>query len=305
MSTENRFLLIVNPASGRMTLRQKLWHVLDRLSAARMIPTVRFTQKKGDAKRFAKECPKEFKTVVCAGGDGTLNEVVCGLMENPHHHVLGYLPTGTTNDLATSLGLSKDIYTACEDIITGMTRWLDIGSFAGDYFHYIASFGAFTEASYNTKQENKNLLGHLAYVLEGVMSLGNLRPYHVAFTFHGQTVEDDFIFASVSNTISMGGVWKFKEDMVRLDDGKLELLLVRAPTSFPHFQKIVSAVVQQDFSSDDVQLHQIDRLTVSTKEEIYWTLDGECHEGKSHLEIQAVPAAIEWIVPVATFPNLS
>lgn len=294
-----KLLLIVNPVSGRMTLRPKLWQVLERFSAAGFLPTVRFTEKRGDAADFARACPKEFGTVVCAGGDGTLNEVICGLMENPYHHVLGYLPVGTTNDLAASLGLSRSIMRATEDIISGATRSIDIGRFGGRYFSYVASFGAFTEASYNTPQDAKNTLGHLAYLLEGVMSLANIRPYSARFLFDGREISGDFIFAAISNTTSLGGVLRLKERLVSLSDGKLELLLVRAPTSLPQLNNIIGELLSQQFTGEDVQLFQAERVTVFTEEPLDWTLDGECQPADTRVQIENVPGAIELIVAKA------
>lgn len=294
---EKRLLLIINPVSGRMALRPKLWQVLERLCAAGYLPTVRFTEKRGDATTFAKACPKEIGTVVCAGGDGTLNEVICGLMENPYHHTLGYLPVGTTNDLAASLGLSKGILKATEDIISGTPRQIDIGRFSGRYFSYVASFGAFTEASYNTPQDAKNTLGHLAYLLEGVMSLANIRPYPARFLLDGREISGEFIFAAISNTTSLGGVLRLKERLVSLNDGKLELLLVRAPTTLQQLNNIIGELLSQQFTGEDVQLLQAERVTVITEEPLDWTLDGECQPAGKEVVIENIPGAIELIAP--------
>lgn len=292
-----KILLIVNPVSGRIALKQKLWQVLEMFSASGIITTVRFTGKQGDAHEFAKNCPKDIGTVVCAGGDGTLNEVISGLMENPHHHVLGYIPVGTTNDLANSLGLSKSVINATKDIIAGATRIIDIGSFDGRYFNYIASFGAFTEASYNAPQEAKNILGHLAYLLEGIMSIGNIRPYHATFIFDEQEITDDFLFAAVSNTTSLGGILKLKERLVALNDGKLEVLLVRAPKSIQQLQKTIGELLNQQFSDNEVCLYHTSKVTVQSDGNFDWTLDGEHQTGKKVIEILNVPSAVELIVP--------
>ena len=151
--------MIVNPVSGRGVLKQKLWKILEVFSKSGLTTNIIFTGKCGDATEFAKNCPDDIETVVCAGGDGTLNEVISGLMENPTTHKLGYIPVGTTNDLASSLGISKNPIEAAKAIVEGHTEKIDIGSFSGRYFNYVASFGAFTEASYNTPQEAKNILG--------------------------------------------------------------------------------------------------------------------------------------------------
>ena len=256
-----------------------------------------FTQKRGDATEFAKSCPKDFDAVVCAGGDGTLNEVISGLMQNPHRHILGYIPVGTTNDLAKSLGLAKSPIQAARDIINGSPKSIDIGLFGDRYFNYIASFGAFTEASYNATQEAKNVLGHFAYILEGIMSVANIRPYNAKFTFNDTVVEGEFIFAAISNTTSVGGVLKLKDALVALNDGEFELLLVRRPNDIVQLNKIVGDIVSQKFEGDMVNLYHASEITVECDEDIDWTLDGECEHAGKRAHIKNVPSAIHLIMP--------
>lgn len=290
-------LMIVNPVSGRGILKQRLWKILETFSAANITTNVIFTGKRGDATEIAKTCPDDIETVVCAGGDGTLNEVISGLMENPTPHKLGYIPVGTTNDLAASLGIPKNPIEAAKNIIEGHTEKIDIGSFSGRYFNYVASFGAFTEASYNTTQEAKNILGHFAYVLEGVMSLANIRPYKVKFTFNDTVLEDEFIFGAISNTTSMGGVLKLKDTLVALNDGEFELLVVKTPTNVIQLQKILGEIMTQNFSGDLVKLFHTSHIIVESEEEFDWTLDGECHHGTKKEEIKNISKAIKLIVP--------
>lgn len=205
MEIEKRILLIINPVSGRREILNKLSQIIDKFCKNGCLPTVAFTQKRGDAHRLAQTCPPDYDAVVCAGGDGTLNEVIGGLMAGGVNLPLGYLPVGTTNDLANSLGIPKNVLSAVDLILNSTPVLLDIGSFSGRYFNYVASFGAFTEASYNAPQEVKNILGHAAYILEGIKSLGSIRRCRVRFEFNGQQLEDDYIFGAVTNTTSLGG----------------------------------------------------------------------------------------------------
>ena len=290
-------LMIINPVSGRGVLKQKLWKILDIYSAAGITTNVAFTQARGDATELAKNCPKDIETVICAGGDGTLNEVISGLMQNPNPHNLGYIPVGTTNDLAKSLGLSKEPIRAAEDIINGKPEKIDIGSFSGRYFNYVASFGAFTEASYNTSQGAKNLLGHFAYILEGIKSVTNIKPYKVKFTFDDTVLEGDFIFAAISNTTSIGGVLKLKDTLVALNDGKFELLVVRKPKNILQLNKIIGEVMSQKFSGDLVGLFHSSKIKVECETPFDWTLDGECHHGSSLENIENISEAINLILP--------
>ena len=296
MENKNIFM-IVNPVSGRVTLKQKLWQILDIFSASGLTTNIVFTQNRGDAVRLAKNCPEDIETVVCAGGDGTLNEVICGLMENPTAHKLGYIPVGTTNDLASSLGIAKNPVQAAKDILNGTAESIDIGSFSGRYFNYVASFGAFTEASYNATQESKNLLGHFAYILEGVMSLGNIRPYKMKFTFDDEILEDEFIFGAISNTTSMGGILKLKDTLVALNDGKFELLLIKNPENIQQLQKALGDLITQNFSGNQVKFYHTSKIKVECEEELDWTLDGECHHAGKDIEIKNINKAIRLIVP--------
>lgn len=281
-------------------LQRKLWNILNLFSKHNIFPTVLFTQKRGDAKSFAAACPKEYETVICAGGDGTLNEVISGLMENPYIHSLGYLPVGTTNDLANSLGLSKNVEKAALDIINGNAVPIDIGTFNGRYFNYIASFGAFTEASYNAPQEAKNLFGHGAYILEGIMSLGNIRPYNLTFSFDDKIITGDFIFGGICNTTSLGGVLKLNKQLVALNDGKLEVLLIKAPQRISQLQRIIDDLIKQNFNSDLVSLFHTAEVKITTEENIDWTLDGEHMYGKPVSEIKVIPGAVNLILPKLT-----
>lgn len=289
-------LMIVNPVSGRGLLKPKLWKIIETFSSANITTNVVFTTKSGDATEFAKNCPDDIETVVCAGGDGTLNEVISGLMQCPTPHKLGYIPVGTTNDLASSLGISKNPVEAAKTIIEGHAIEIDIGSFSGRYFNYVASFGAFTEASYNTTQEAKNILGHFAYVLEGIMSLANIRPYRVKFTFDDTVLEDDFIFAAISNSTSMGGILKLNDTMVALNDGEFELLVIKNPTNIIQLQKILGEIMTQNFSGDLVKLYHTSHIVVECENEFDWTLDGECHHGTKKQEITNISRAIKLIV---------
>lgn len=300
---DKKILIIINPVAGRGILRQKLWQILSLLNNSGFAPTVLFTKKKGDATEYAATCPEDYKTVICAGGDGTLNEVISGLMRNKHEHLLGYLPAGTTNDLATSLGLSKSMTQGTKDIIAGYYDTIDIGDFSGRYFNYTASFGAFTEASYNAPQEVKNILGHLAYIFQGIASLGNIRPYHVKFEFNGMTIEDDFLFGSVSNTISLGGILKLKETLVKLNDGKFEVLLIRDPKNPIGLQQIITDLISQNFSSGLVNLYHTSEISVETNEKIDWTLDGEHQCGSQKNIIKNIPHAVKLILPNPALKN--
>ena len=264
-----------------------MYEALRVLSDAGYETIVHFTKAKGDAEKYAKRYSPKTDLLICSGGDGTLNEVASGLeaLEPEKRAPLGYLPAGTCNDIATSLSIPRDPVLAVKKILKGEEKEIDVGSFNGRKFLYVASFGAFTEASYSTPQAMKNTLGHLAYVLEGVSSIGDLRTQHASFQIGEEVYEDDWIFASVSNSRSIAGIVKLEEGLVDLTDGLFEIALVRAPKNLSEFLGIANAVRTGTLACDAIQLLHAPSLVFSSKEEIAWTLDGEYDAGGEEIEI--------------------
>ena len=167
--------------------------------------------------------------VVCSGGDGTLDEVVSGLMEVDQRVPIGYIPAGSTNDFANSLSISKDMVQAAKDIIEGNLYSCDVGAFDNDSFVYIAAFGLFTDVSYETDQHMKNILGHLAYLLEGSKRIWNVPTYWIKVEANGETFEGEYIYGMVTNAKSVGGFKNLPGQDVRLDDGLFEVTLIKRP----------------------------------------------------------------------------
>ena len=199
-------LFVFNPRSGREQIKGHLMEILDIFSGAGYDIHVHATQKQGDAAEIVRRLGNRMHLIVCSGGDGTLNEVISGMMELKRTPLLGYIPAGSTNDFASSLKLPRQMGKAAEAIVKGKPFPIDIGTFCGDrHFVYIAAFGAFTEVSYQTSQDKKNRLGHQAYMLEGLKSLSAIRPCHMRVEWEEGTLEEDFVFGMVTNTVSVGG----------------------------------------------------------------------------------------------------
>lgn len=293
-----KLLLIVNPCSGRAKMRGELLRVTEILSLGGYDVTVYPTKAKGDAtKRVEAVKDKEYEKIVVCGGDGTLNEVITGMMSASIDCTLGYIPAGTLNEWSTGLQISKNIPTAAKDVINGRPIKLDIGKFGYKNFSYTASFGAFTEASYSAPQDVKNVLGQAAYFFEGIKSLANIKPIPLKFAFDGKEIEGDFLFGAVSNSMSVGGIVKFKDAMVKLNDGLFEVLLIRNPANISEFQSIVDGIVRQDLSRKGIEFFHTSSITVTGGKNVSWTLDGEYSEGDSEIEIKNIKQAIKFIVP--------
>lgn len=279
-------LLIVNPRAGRTRSMAPLFDAVARFCEAGYLVSVRRTAYPGHAAEIVEAEGAQFDRIVCCGGDGTLNETVRGAMTLDAPPPVGYIPGGSTNDFAASLSLSPDPLLAAEQITASQGRQLDIGTFNGRPFVYVASFGAFTRASYAAPQSIKNDLGHLAYLLEGVRDLSTLRPYPATVTTEDEIFDGDFLFGAVTNATSVGGLMKLHRDQVVLDDGLFELLLIPNPTSASELQNLVRCLILQDFTGSGVVFRHVPAVTVETPEGFPWTLDGEYGSGAERVEIR-------------------
>ena len=250
----------------------------------------------GDGEQAILRLAKDVDMVVCCGGDGTFNETVSGLVKSGCKIPVGYIPAGSTNDFATSLKLSSNIMQAARNVLEGTPEEIDVGCFAGRYFSYVASFGAFTRASYLTPQNMKNILGHAAYVLGGIQELSQLRPYRLRFELpDGAVLEEEYIFGAISNTTCVGGVLNLSKDRVDLSDGKLELLLIRAPKDLKELADCVLALQKQTYDSAMLTFRSISSVTVHAPADMDWTLDGEREPAHETVQVQCINKAVSVI----------
>ncbi|MDO5415911.1 MAG: YegS/Rv2252/BmrU family lipid kinase [Lachnospiraceae bacterium] len=296
-----RMLFIVNPRSGREQVRTRLLEILDLFSGAGYQIQVHITQAPKDATNVVKQYGKDKDLVVCSGGDGTLNEVISGLMELGTEAadgmepgkcweslpLLGYIPAGSTNDYASSLQIPKPMMAAAENVLSGEPYPIDIGHFCQDrYFIYIAAFGAFTEVSYLTPQDKKNLLGHQAYMLEGVKSLAALKTYRLKVEWDDQVLEEDFVFGMVTNTISVGGFKGLVTQSVALNDGEFEVLLIRRPRTPKDLSNIISYMFLREEPNDYVFKFKAKELKITSETPVDWVLDGEYGGSRTEVIIE-------------------
>lgn len=291
-----KLLLIVNPHSGKKKANRFLLQIVDILNRGGYAVTVYVTASRGDAAEVTAQRAGEFDLLLCIGGDGTFNEMISGLLRSGAKPPVSYIPAGSTNDFATSLHLSKDILQAARDIVEGQPHPLDLGRFNDRYFSYIASFGAFTRASYATSQSLKNALGHFAYILSGIKEITSIRSRHMRFTLADGTVyEDDYIFGAVSNSTSVAGILTLAPDLVDMNDGLFEVLLIRKPHTPLELSDCVLALTTQDYNTPMLTLCSTSRVEVESSEGMCWSLDGEEAEGSAQCVIETLPSAIDII----------
>ncbi len=280
-----KLMLIVNPAAGRGSYRYYFGEAMQTLSEGGLQTNLFFTAERGDAIRFAAEHAEEHDVVACIGGDGTLSEVLTGLMQCKNPPPIGYIPMGTANDVATTLGLPKnDTVAAVKRILSGTPHPFDVGSFGEkDYFAYIAAFGAFTEVSYATPQDQKKVLGHLAYVLQGAASLSKIENIHTWVEYDDGVFEGDLVYGSMSNSTSVAGIIRLPEDMVSLGDGMSELVLLKDPGRVDAYGELAASVFYRRFDSDYLKIIHTRKARFRFEKPVAWTRDGEA--GGEHQEV--------------------
>ncbi len=296
-----KLLLIVNPNAGRAGYRDCLSDVLYTIDRGGCRPTVVFSRASGDIRRLAAEDGPAYDRVVCMGGDGTLSEAVTGLMglapgDRPE---LGYIPMGTSNDCATNLGLSRDPVYAAYTAACGSPLPLDVGRFNGtEYFTYVAAFGAFTEVSYETPQDQKNSLGWLAYALDALNRVPNLTHRICRIEYDGGVLEDDYIFCAVANATRFGGgIFHLSSSHgVSLSDGLFEVMLIRTPETILELGPTISDALSNNFTGEFVSLLHTKNVRFTFHDPVSWTRDGE--DGGKHREVvcENLPHAIRVMV---------
>ena len=271
-----KLYFILNLQSGKATISSKLAVVIDMFTKAGYEVTARPTQERMDACAAAKyACGQGFDLIVCSGGDGTLNEVIQGVRRSEKKLPIGYIPAGSTNDFARGVGIPRNIIDAVQWIIDGKKYPCDIGSFNDKFFTYIAAFGAFTEVTYETSQQVKNVLGHVAYVLNGISRLKNIKSYHMKITYDDEIIEDNYIFGMVTNSSSVAGLLSLNNFL--LDDGLYEVTLIKTPGNPLDLQRIIHSLLNIDIDIDTayIKSFRTSKIRFECDDELQWTIDGE------------------------------
>lgn len=288
-----KMLLVVNPYAGTRKAYKQLADIVAILNRGGYDVSVYITDGQADAAAAVRKRAKDVDVVACCGGDGTFNETVTGVLESDADVPIGYIPAGSTNDFAASLQLPTDLLAAAQRIVDGQPYPYDVGRFEDRYFSYVASFGAFTKASYATPQSIKNALGHTAYLLEGIQELSQIKDVHVMLETEDGVIEDNFLFGAVCNSTSLGGILTLDPQKVDMSDGKFELLLVRAPRELSEVKDCLQALKRQQYDCGMITFRSVSSVKVWADPTMSWTLDGEHADGQREVEITNLHRAIK------------
>lgn len=297
-----KLLFVYNPRAGKEMLKPRLSDVLDIFVKAGYEVTVHPTQAYRDAYYQIKEYEVgKYDLIACSGGDGTIDEVATGMMKRREMGKdvvpVGYIPAGTTNDFAKSLHIPRKPLAAADNAVKGVPFPCDIGKFNDSVFVYIAAFGIFTDVSYETDQAVKNVLGHMAYVLEGAKRIFNIPSYKIKVEHDGEVIEDEFIFGMVTNSRSVGGFSNMVGKNIVFDDGLFEVTLIKTPKNPIALQEIIAALLIEQVDTKHMYTFKTKKITFDSVEEIPWTLDGEFGGEQDYVEIENVQKAMEIMVP--------
>ena len=294
---KKQVLLIVNPCAGRSSTRLGGPEIVDLFPADGFAFETHYTKGRGDATQLVKDHAENKDLVICCGGDGTLNETINGVMELPRRMPIGYIPTGTTNDLASTLGIPREPEKAAALIRAGNTNSYDIGLLNNRYYSYVAAFGAFTRSSYATKQWMKNLFGHFAYLLNGFFKeWKNVGSIHMKIEHDGGEMEGDFSFGSISNSTSISGIFRLNKNEVKLNDGLFEILLVRK-AAVSEAPSLLNKIRKKEYDGKRIILLKTSKVKITTDGPIAWTLDGEYGGEHQIVQVHVLSRAIDICSP--------
>ena len=294
---EKKLFFIYNPHAGKENIKGKLYGIIQAMSDAGYAITIYPTRAPQDAIEQIRNLPEDYDLVVCSGGDGTLDEVMTGMMHRKHKIPVGYIPAGSCNDFARSLQIPNNMDRAAEIAVRGVNYAIDVGSLNERNFIYVAAFGIFTDVSYTTKQEVKNVLGHMAYVLEGMKQLMNVKSYQLKVTSDEASFEGDFLFGMITNSKSVGGFKSIVGKNVIFDDGVFEMTFITRPKNPMELQEILAALLIEQIDTKYMYSFRSSRVVIESEEPVPWTLDGEFGGEHTHVEITNNQRAVEIRMP--------
>lgn len=290
---DKKLLLILNPVAGQKRVNRSLTDILAIFCKNGYECTTQITSIDISARKIVKKYGKDKDLIVCIGGDGTFNEVISECVTSRLTTQIGYIPTGTTNDFANNFNLQFNPIKATKSIINGKVQNIDIGCIDNKFFTYVASFGAFTKASYSTSKELKNMFGFLAYVLSGVKEIKDICAYNITVDSDDRHIEGEYVFGGVCNSKRIGGVFKLPEDEIDMNDGLLEVFLVKKPQDPVEFMELLHDLNTSNYKSKMIDFFPATNVSFTFDKRMHWTIDGEHYKGKKQANIKVIKSAFK------------
>lgn len=294
MSKSVKALIILNPYSGKIKMKKNLYDIINVFNRNGYETTLFCTSSPKEAEKEIIENAHLYDVVICCGGDGTLSEVISGIIQAKLKIPIGLIPTGTTNDVAKTLCLPKSLLKTIEVITHGSITNYDIGQLdENKYFSYIASFGAFSAVSYTTPQWLKNKFGYFAYTLEGIKGIGDIKPYKVKIETNVANFEGEFIFGSITNSTSVGGLVTLPDDKVSLNDGFFEVMLIPHPKSPADLHKILKGLRTKRYDINGIYFTHTNHIKFTFDNDVKWVTDGEFGGQYKKVEIRVIKEKVK------------
>lgn len=293
-------IFLYNPNSGKGKLKKKLPYIQKRLLTKYDEAVVCVTESAEDFEQKVRAAADEYDAIVFSGGDGTFNHVIQAL--DGKKATLGYLPSGTVNDVARSLKIPRTLRGALNVVLKGEPQNLDCMAINGDHYAmYIAAAGAFTKATYTTSQTNKRMFGSLAYAAEAVLHDLKLDVFPLKIQCGEQRLDTHAVLILVMNGRSVAGFPLNRKGS--MTDGKLEVAVIKQVKKPNFFQRVGALfsvaslfVFGCKIKKKDISFFSGEKIVIGTDEEVVWDFDGE--EGiKGNVTIEACPARITLFVP--------
>ena len=294
---ENKILAIVNPRSGMADIGRYIDRIEDNLRAQGYEVDTKYTTREHNATKILEEYNKEYDIILACGGDGTLNETVEGLYEKNKDVKICFIPSGTTNDFAKSLNISFNRLHISKNIKDYEEKIIDTGFFNDRVFNYVSSFGVFSKTSYSTSVNLKNKIGRLAYIINGIKEIFNIKKYNLKIKVGEEEIQDEFVYGSISNSFYIGGFRLFKKKDVAMDDGKFEVVLVKTPKNFFEVVKITFKMIIGNLNDNNILFYQTPTIEIESDNELYWSIDGECGGDIRKVKITNKEKNVKYLTP--------
>lgn len=297
-----RARVIINPSAGRQLVQRNADRIIERLLDDKTISHADIikTQGKNDAYQSARYFkPWEADFVMAVGGDGTVNEVVNGLLDGSHQTPLAILPAGTVNDFANAMKLPRDVNDFCAMIRRFNTLAVDAGKAGKHYFLNVAAGGMLTDVAYKVPSEAKTVLGKLAYLISGAIDMQNQRfkPISVNIQSDQKRFEDEILLFIVSNSSSVGG-FRNLAPQASVQDGMLDVLIIHKQNIFELVPVLLQMVNGDHISNNRITYFQTSRLEINCREDCLIPLDLDGEQGQNlPVVIEARPGALQLLVP--------